>query len=98
MANEDEYFHKEDAELVQKLREKRDAERAAAEKKSHFMKCPKCGNDLKEVTQDQVSVDVCPNCGGLWLDAGELAVLRKVKEHRFAGLFNDLLKALPGKK
>jgi ribosomal protein S27E len=98
MANDDEYFHKQDAELVQKLREKRDAERAANEKKSHFMKCPKCGNDLKELSQDQVSVDVCSNCGGLWLDAGELDVIRKVKENRFAGFFNDLLKALPGKK
>jgi ribosomal protein S27E len=98
MANEDEYFHKEDAELLKALRAKNDAERAAAERKSHFMKCPKCGNDLKEVSQDHVAVDVCANCGGLWLDAGELDVLRKVKEQRFAGFFNDLLKALPGKK
>jgi ribosomal protein S27E len=97
-SNEDEYFLKADAEKVKELRAKLDAERASAEKKSHFMKCPKCGNDLKEVTKDHVSIDVCMNCGGVWLDAGELDLLRKVKESRFAGFFNELLSALPGKK
>jgi hypothetical protein len=24
-----------------------------------------------------VEIDTCPNCGGVWLDAGELAVIRK---------------------
>ena len=98
MANEDEYFHKEDAELLKQLRAKNDAERKGAERKSHYMKCPKCGADLQTVTKDHVSVDVCPEDGGVWLDAGELDLLRKVKEHRFASFFNDLLKTLPGKK
>jgi hypothetical protein len=97
-SNEDEYFLKEDAEKVKELRARLDAEKKNAERKSHFMKCPKCGADLKVVTKDSVSVDVCPEDGGVWLDAGELELLRKVKEARFAGFFNDLMKALPGKK
>jgi hypothetical protein len=97
-SNEEEYFLKSDAELVKELRAKRDAERVANERKSHFMKCPKCGGDLKEITQDSVSVDVCQDCGGLWLDSGELDLLRKVKEHRFGKLFGNILNALPGKK
>lgn len=96
-SNEDEYFLKQDADLVKSLRAKLDAERQAAERKSHHMKCPKCGGDLKEVSSDQVAVDVCTDCGGMWLDAGELALLRKVKEHRFGKLFADLMKALPGR-
>ena len=95
-SNEEEYFLKQDAELVKALRAKRDAERQAAERKSHYMKCPKCGADLAEVTTHHVAVDVCPDCKGMWLDAGELDLLRKVKEHRFGALFAELFKSLPG--
>lgn len=96
-SNEEEYFLKQDAELVKELRAKLDAERRTTERKSHFMKCPKCGGDLKEITSDHVAVDICSDCGGLWLDPGELEMLRKVKEHRFGKLFSDILKALPGR-
>ena len=96
--NEDEYFLKHDAELVKELREKRHAERKTAERKSHFMKCPRCGADLKQLDREHVAVDVCGECGGMWLDAGELELLSKVKEHRVGQLFGDLLKALPGRK
>jgi hypothetical protein len=97
-SNEEEYFLKEDAAKVKELRAKADADRKAAERKSHFMKCPKCGADLQAVSKDNVTIDVCPEDGGVWLDAGELDLLRKVKENRFAGFFNDLMNALPGKK
>lgn len=40
------------------------------------MKCPKCESvDLKKQTflfDDSVEIDVCPTCGGMWLDKGEL--------------------------
>lgn len=96
--NEDEYFLKHDAELVKEMRAKRDAERRAAERKSHYMKCPKCGATLQEAKTHHVAVDVCADCGGMWLDEGELDMLRKVHEPRFGKLFNDLLAALPGRK
>jgi hypothetical protein len=96
-SNEEEYFLKQDAELVKELRAKRDAERESAERRSHFMKCPKCGADLKEVTTNHVAVDVCGECGGMWLDAGELDLLRKVREARFGALFAELFRSLPGK-
>jgi len=69
--NEDEYFLKHDADLVKQLRAKRDAERHAAERKSHFMKCPKCGATLQEAKTHHVTVDICAECGGMWLDSGE---------------------------
>lgn len=96
-SNEEEYFLKQDAELVAALRARRDSERQVAERQSHFMKCPKCGADLKEVTAHSIAVDACPDCKGMWLDAGELDVLRKVKEHRFGALFAELFRSLPGK-
>lgn len=38
------------------------------------MKCPRCVNvELMEVNKYGVMVDVCPSCGGIWLDKGELS-------------------------
>ena len=77
--NEDEYFAKQDAELIKQMRAKLDAERQQAERKQALMKCPKDGSDLKEVEMGNVHVDVCSECGGMWLDAGELELLRQVQ-------------------
>lgn len=70
--NEDEYFVKQDAELLKAQRLRAEAERAAAERKLHFMKCPKDGYDLVTSTHHGVQIDTCPHCQGIWLDAGEL--------------------------
>jgi Zn-finger nucleic acid-binding protein len=70
--NEDEYFAREDAELLRKQRERAHATSAEAERKSHFMKCPKDGYDLANSEYHGVQIETCPHCGGMWLDAGEL--------------------------
>ena len=72
---EDEYFVKLDAELIKEQRARLDAERAAAERKSHFGKCPKCGGTLFETEFHHIKLDKCPDCHGVWLDAGELQML-----------------------
>jgi len=37
------------------------------------MKCPICDDmRMREVIKDGVTIDVCPNCKGVWLDRGEL--------------------------
>ena len=66
--NEDEYFAKQNLEIIHEMRVKLDAERRKAERKAHHNKCPRCGCDLKEHHAEQVKVDACPECGGLWLD------------------------------
>jgi len=78
--NEDEYFAREDAERIRKLREQQAATRHAEERKTHHMKCPKCGADL--FTQDfhGVQIDRCPECLGIWLDQGEVEQLMKHEE------------------
>ena len=43
----------------------------------HLMKCPKCGMQLEELPLDDVRVDKCLSCEGLWLDKGELEVIRQ---------------------
>ena len=70
--NEDEYFAREDAELLRRQRERAQAASVEAERKSHYMKCPKDGYDLASTEYHTVQVETCPHCGGMWLDAGEL--------------------------
>jgi hypothetical protein len=70
--NEDEYFVKQDAELMKAQRARIEAERADAERRLHFMKCPKDGHDVVTTTHHGVQVENCPHCHGIWLDAGEL--------------------------
>ena len=43
------------------------------------MNCPKCETDMEAIAVDAVTVDRCTRCGGIWLDAGELAALRDMK-------------------
>jgi predicted Zn-ribbon and HTH transcriptional regulator len=97
--NEDEFFAKQDAELMKQLRAKQDKERSAQERKAHFMKCPKCGADLKEETHGHVKIDVCPECKGMWLDAGEMEIMKHQQKGGagIMGSFMDLL-SRAGKK
>src|ERR1700693_6403762 len=69
--NEDEYFGKQNLEIIHEMRVKLDAERRKAERKAHHNKCPRCGADLKEQHAEHVRIDECPECGGIWLDKGE---------------------------
>jgi uncharacterized protein len=70
--NEDEYFAREDAELMRKQRERAHSAAVEAERKTHYMKCPKDGYDLTSSEYHGVQIETCPHCGGMWLDAGEL--------------------------
>lgn len=36
------------------------------------MNCPKCNSEMKAVKDNGIEVDQCINCGGIWLDLGEL--------------------------
>ncbi|MCW8140070.1 MAG: zf-TFIIB domain-containing protein [Planctomycetota bacterium] len=35
------------------------------------MNCSGCGGKMEEVVVDDVTIDRCERCGGVWLDAGE---------------------------
>ena len=34
--------------------------------------CPRCGRSMARRPVGEVTVDVCPNCEGIWMDRGEL--------------------------
>jgi Zn-finger nucleic acid-binding protein len=36
------------------------------------MKCPTCNVDLKMAERQNIEIDFCPQCRGVWLDRGEL--------------------------
>jgi hypothetical protein len=95
--NEDEYFAKQDAELIKQMRAKLDKEREQNERKAHFMKCPKCGADMKEEDHGPVKVDVCPDCKGMFFDAGELAILQKAQGNAGSKLLGNLFGSFSGK-
>ena len=80
--NEDEYFGKINLELIHEMRVKLDAERRQAERNAHHNKCPRCGGDLAETHTEMVKIDECGDCGGIWLDKGELDQLRRVNHSR----------------
>ena len=71
--NEGGYFALQNAELLRQQHEKFAAAAAEAERKTHYMKCPKDGYDLTSTQFHGVQIETCPHCGGVWLDAGELA-------------------------
>ena len=74
---EEEYFHRKNQEAIEKLRARikvaADAEAAGLSS----MKCPRCDGSLKETKIEEVSIDTCDKCGGVWLDSGELEQLTK---------------------
>ena len=75
--NEDEYFVRLDAALMKQRRAELDALRLKQERSAHLNKCPKDGNELVEREMHQVKVDICTQCGGMWLDAGEMDLIRE---------------------
>ena len=53
----------------------------------NFMRCPKCGMELIKVYYIGVHTDKCPECGGIWLDAGAFEMLSKTDNSIIDGLF-----------
>jgi len=89
--NEDEYFVRRDAELIRERRAKLDAERKAREETAQTLRCPRCGATLQEQELQNVKIDSCPSCKGVWLDAGELEILTHVERGGLSRVFGDLL-------
>lgn len=76
---EEEYFAKEDREKIAQLKKVWQAEaatKALAERRDlHFNKCGKCGAGMETVPFRGIEIEVCPECGAVLLDKGELQTL-----------------------
>ena len=83
---EDEYFARQELERRKKWAQEQAGKMAVEQKEQlkqlHWMKCPKCGMDLKEIEIHGVKVDQCASCGGVFLDAGEM---EQIESHEQGG-------------
>lgn len=94
-AHEEQWFLKNERALLEQAhmeREKRleaynkEHEEAEREKLrlAHWLKCPKCGNDMKVEHMQGIEIDICTVCEGVFFDHGELETLLMSKqENRF---------------
>jgi uncharacterized protein with PIN domain len=97
---EEEYFLKLEAQKLKEQAEKHKAELEAKElerlKELHYMRCPKCGMDLEEISYREVKIDKCFSCGGVWLDDGELEAV--AERESSGGVFAGLSRIFKGKE
>lgn len=94
---EEEYFYKLNQELLDKKRKELDQARSEQQKTerkaAHWMKCPKCGAEMKEIELSGLKIDQCSDCQGVFFDFGELDLLMASKEPgTFVGRLKKLLK------
>lgn len=75
--NEEEYFARREADRLKAQREAVRQAARAAERRTHYMKCPKCGADLVREERAGVEIEACPECRGIWLDPSDAAVLTR---------------------
>ena len=86
-AREDEYFVRQERELLDKMKLKQEGEAKEAARKASYMKCPKCGEPLKERRFQKIEIDQCTGCNGIWLDAGELDQVAEKENAGWLGKF-----------
>ncbi|MBU1170495.1 MAG: zf-TFIIB domain-containing protein [Proteobacteria bacterium] len=89
---EEEYFARLEFEQKKKCekdnRMKMESNEKQRLKELHFMRCPKCGMALIEINYNEIAVDKCSGCDGIWLDAGEMEAVSKLNQ----GLLNKWFK------
>ena len=74
-AKEDIFFAERERELLDKLR----AQLRKVDKAETVLSCPKCSGKLESYAFHEIVLDRCHECGGVWLDKGELeAIVRKI--------------------
>jgi hypothetical protein len=97
--NEDEYFAKRDAELLRQQRTVAQSAAADAERRSHYMKCPKCGYNLITSDWQGIQIDQCTHCHGIWFDAGEAESLLTHDDKNVLGrVIGAVLRGVSGKR
>ncbi len=93
---EEGYFKEQEIKKLKKLEQETDARKKEDEaqrlKELHWMCCPKCGQQLKEIIHEEVALDKCESCEGIWLDKGELELLINLEADKRATFFSTMRK------
>jgi hypothetical protein len=97
--NEEEYFARREAELLQQRRAAAERAQVETERKSHYMKCPKCGYNLITGDWGGVEIDQCTNCHGIWFDAGEAeSLVKKDDPGLMSRALRSVMRGVSGKR
>jgi len=94
---EDHWIMKQEAEKLGQLREIRKRahkkEEMAQLKDTHWMRCPKCGQEMVEIEysnssrKNTVHIDKCGGCEAITLDNGELELILEMHKGSLSKLF-----------
>ena len=87
------YFFKADQELIKALHAREEERLAQEQKELHWMKCPKCGHDLRQARLSSMTVERCTGCDGVFFDKEEWARNFRMEEsgHNFIETLHVLL-------
>ena len=76
-ALEEDYFRRKEKEAIEKMRAKMAEEEQTRQAEASLLQCPKCNGTLVETSFEDIKIDRCSSCSGVWLDAGELESITK---------------------
>ena len=94
-ARENRWFRENERKLLEQVRREREqrleAYREETEKEdrerlrqAHWMRCPKCGNEMKVEQLEGIEIERCSVCGGMFFEHNELqTLLMRKQENRF---------------
>ena len=91
-AKEDIYFAERDREVLARLREQlKKVDKSAAD-----LRCPKCPGSLETYSFEGHILDRCRECGGVWMDKGELEhVIHKLTRGPLGVWVDKLISKVP---
>jgi uncharacterized protein len=76
LSKEEQYFLEQEVKRLKSIHAEHLQETAENErrrlKELHHLRCAKCGQKMATTTLAGVEIEVCTDCGGVYLDAGEL--------------------------
>ena len=67
---------------MQEAAAKREREELDQLREAHWMKCPKCGHDMETTSVEDIEVENCTFCHGVYFDRAEIEslLMRKTSE------------------
>jgi uncharacterized protein len=90
LSKEEKYFLEQEVKRLKTIHTEHMQETAENERRKlkelHYLRCAKCGQRMATTKLAGVEIEVCTDCGGVYLDAGELD---KIISEQTRGAFAD---------
>lgn len=84
--HENEYFQRIEANRRERLLAKISEKELEARKQKYWHRCGKCGGEMETRPYQEIEIEVCPDCGAVLLDPGELEILAEKQGDEPGGL------------